>query len=640
MTSAKRRGTPVWDPEQLEVIRDAPDAWQLVSAGPGAGKSAVACQRIAHLVDQGVPPSRVLMVSFTRTAVAELRNRIVAYAVAGEQARAVRITTLDSHAWSLRTGFDEEELPAALRGSYEANIDRVIELLRDRNPDLLDFLEDHEHVIVDEAQDLVGLRAALVIELLRCLPSTCGVTILADPSQAIYGFTTDNGSHGWTGQRSLLEWLDDDPPQNLVHRTLETNHRTRDPKLLTLHRRARQEVRADKDVANYLTRVQEAIRATSHDNMGRIKFDKLPDLLREASDRELLVLFRRRAEVLVASSYCSSAGLEHRLRYSGLPTVVYPWIGWLFGETPQGIITREAFGSLWEERSSLRPEVFDGAEQEDAWLTLHRLAAGTRPDSLDLVQLRRMLARSRPPVDVCMPELGSKGPILGTIHASKGREADTVSLFMPDTGATPDDLGERELREEGRVYYVGATRARSELRVAASGSMRVGYLESGRIFRRTANRKRVAAQFEVGRLGDVDAPAPLAWTRNREVQNALASMAGRSVNATAVAQPDHDWSHRLFVDENEPHLGGMCIGQMSRNFDFEVRELWRIVDRAGDLRPAPEIRHLHAVAITTIALGDDDLDSVGAPYNASGFALAPVVKGFSLLPFFRRRGRS
>src|SRR6266550_4467956 len=99
--------TPDWDLEQLEVILDDPPAWQLVVAGPGAGKSAVACQRIAFLVDEGVSPSRILLVSFTRTAIAEIRNRIVSYAVAGDRARSVRISTIDSHAWSLRVGFDD-----------------------------------------------------------------------------------------------------------------------------------------------------------------------------------------------------------------------------------------------------------------------------------------------------------------------------------------------------------------------------------------------------------------------------------------------------------------------------------------------------------------------------------------------------
>src|SRR5688572_23477597 len=190
--AARGGNAPDWDLEQLEVIMEPPASWQLVSAGPGAGKSAVACQRIAYLIDEGLPASRILLASFTRTAVAELRDRIVSYAVAGDRARNVRISTIDSHAWSLRSGFDDEILPRAVGdGSYDLNIARTVELLRHRQPDLCDYLGRLEHLIIDEAQDVLGVRADLIVEILRCLPESCGVTILADHAQAIYGFTTD-----------------------------------------------------------------------------------------------------------------------------------------------------------------------------------------------------------------------------------------------------------------------------------------------------------------------------------------------------------------------------------------------------------------------------------------------------------------
>ena len=162
---------PDWDLEQLEVILEEPADWQLVIAGPGAGKSAVACQRIAYLLDEAIPASRILLVSFTRTAVAELRDRIVSYAVAGAAARNVRISTIDSHAWSLRAGFDDEPLPRSLGdGSYDLSMQRTIELFRNQHPDLVDFISRLEHLIIDEAQDVMGPRADLVIEMLKTLP--------------------------------------------------------------------------------------------------------------------------------------------------------------------------------------------------------------------------------------------------------------------------------------------------------------------------------------------------------------------------------------------------------------------------------------------------------------------------------------
>lgn len=67
------------DPEQQRVIEAPANARLVVEAGPGSGKTFVACARIASLVERGeVVPSRVLVLSFTRVAVAELRDRVAA----------------------------------------------------------------------------------------------------------------------------------------------------------------------------------------------------------------------------------------------------------------------------------------------------------------------------------------------------------------------------------------------------------------------------------------------------------------------------------------------------------------------------------------------------------------------------------
>ena len=108
-----------------------------------------------------------------------------------------------------------------------------------------------------------------------------------------------------------------------------------------------------------------------------------------------------------------------------------PWLGWLLGEAVQAILGREDFDNLWESRASLCAAPFEGEQRDACWKLLHRLAAGSRPDTLDLVHMRDIIARARPPVELCYPELGLRGPILGTIHASKGREADEVVLVMP-----------------------------------------------------------------------------------------------------------------------------------------------------------------------------------------------------------------
>ena len=64
-----------WDKDQLSVIKAGQHQRLLVEAGQRTGKTAVACARIAHLVEnEGIAESNILMISFTRTAVAEIAH--------------------------------------------------------------------------------------------------------------------------------------------------------------------------------------------------------------------------------------------------------------------------------------------------------------------------------------------------------------------------------------------------------------------------------------------------------------------------------------------------------------------------------------------------------------------------------------
>ena len=92
-----------FDSEQNGVILAEGSARLHVEAGPGSGKTAVACARVGNLIQCGMDPSNILLVSFTRTAVQEMRDRIAIFLENPRDAAAVRIATVDSFSWRFWT---------------------------------------------------------------------------------------------------------------------------------------------------------------------------------------------------------------------------------------------------------------------------------------------------------------------------------------------------------------------------------------------------------------------------------------------------------------------------------------------------------------------------------------------------------
>ena len=615
-----------WDQEQVKVIKEAIDARLIVDAGPGTGKTAVACARLAYLIrEEDVEPVNVLMISFTRTAVAEIRARLHSYV--GPEALAIRIATIDSHAWAIHSGHVPN---ARLTGSsYDENIEHTIELLK-TDENVWEEISQFEHVVIDEAQDIVGLRAELVELLISRLVDNCGITVFADEAQAIYGFSTESDGRSRAdggGGQPLLERLTVADGLSFSQRALSEVHRTSSPGL----RRIFSDIR--RDVLDPQKRRKELARQTAewiceHADMTDLLWRNMKV---ETFDADTLILFRTRADVLMASQFCA---VPHRLRLSGYGATLPPWLARCFFDFTDPFLEEGEFLRRWSNCVGNATEL--GLDSTEAWRRIRKMA-GRDSGLVDMVRLRQRLARSKPPVELATSEYGLHGPMIGTIHASKGREAPNVVLLLPEaTRITAGDIN--KVAEEARVFFVGATRARECLGVGKSttASKTSRTLTHGRVYRIAGNGK---PMVEVGRPGDI-------YPRGLVGQDIFDERAARDAQAFLAKAADEvacyslkfesSLSKRYAIVADDP--ANTRIGVVGRAFQ---RDLWKVLEREGvnhTHKPANRIGPVRSMGCSTLVVeaGSSELEGLHEPWASSGFVLAPRIAAFPPIRLFNR----
>ena len=611
-----------WDADQLRVIDADADSRLVVEAGPGTGKTAVACARLAYLInEEDVEPSNTWMISFTRTAVAEIRARLHSYV--GDASFAIRIATVDSHAWSIHSGHDSN---ARLTGSYEENISRVIELLK-TDEDVADELSRIEHVVIDEAQDLVGQRADLIEALVARLPADCGVTVFADEAQAIYGFSDGSIGRrkeaGFKADLSLLSRLQAVKALGFTTLALKEIYRTSSPGLKKIFSELRQDILDTQKHRNGLhAETAERIRDLA-DESG-LKWADMKVANFTSAD---LLLFRTRAEVLMASQFCE---LPHRLRLSGYGGTLPAWLAICFSDFVEPFLAERHFLDLWALRIESKTAAPYGPAE--AWQHLMRIA-GRQDGSIDMQRLRQRLSQIRPPVELTLPEYGLQGPIVGTIHASKGREASNVVLILANIAefeSVEDEI------EEARVLFVGATRARASLIVGERSAFRAATLASGRAHHSTRNGQ--STMVEIGRNGDITARG-LVGCSEFSAADALAGQAFLTRVADVVttyklaADPGLAWRYRIHAGSEGP-----CIGALSPYLTYDLWEILANKNQKHSHKPPSYVNHVRGQGCATIVLSsdDNDLETLNEPWASSGFVLAPRIAAFPPFYFGRR----
>lgn len=618
-----------WTAEQRCVIELPAESRVLIDAGPGTGKTATVCARVAWLLSHGgLEASEIWLFSFTRTAVHELRTRIASYLDNPGEIAALRIATIDSYAWAINSGFDSE---ASLRGTFDDNIQQVIELVQ-KHEGVFSYLSTVRHVIVDEAQDIVGPRCELLLEIINALSEEAGVSIFSDEAQAIYGFSEEETDATLDG--TLPEMLREFMSDQFSEHGLTQVHRTTDSTLLRVFRDGRGLIRSKgHSGGERLASVRELVEHNNHGVVGAY-WDDIKQLSEGQADT--LLLFRNRGDALSASG---NLGLRpHRLRMSGLPACIHGWIARLLWDWTMPDLSADDFELLWEERVG---PVRDGGA-ESAWSVLLK-AFGLSASRISVTKLVTRLASGSPTYELTLPEFGYSGPIISTIHGSKGREASEVRLYLPKQ--YPADTADEKLDEESRVVFVGATRARSTLQVGNVQSKSSAHrLEaSGRAFTPwpfSKGERCARAAVEIGRLRDIDALGLVGRSLYgsavdaRECQERIMALqAGMTSVYAEATSSDLDWRFRVIAEED-----GRPLCYLSRGLGYDLFEIAKFVDRIVHLekkRPPRRLKHLYSFGVRTLAVSPDDpvREQLHAPWRDSGLIAAPMVMGYSMAYF-------
>lgn len=452
------------------IINSDPMSRILVEAGPGTGKTELAARRLSHLVTSSLSPGQVFVLSFSRSAVRTLTRRLSLISETNsntlEQLRHVSIRTFDS--WAFRIlrlmGFSPSLL---LSRSYDQNIAELVEIIQGpRRDEVRNFVGERRHIIVDEFQDMPGVRGELVLSLLGLMApkgsAGCGFTILGDPAQAIYGFAV-NAMGAGASASSYWRRVRQSYGSELQHKVLRRNYRAK-PALAELSLEIRSVLLSDRADEEKLRHVREAIAQLPPTKA----FGDQQSVLQHGPGTHA-ILTRTNGEALrvmqkVLGSQVEGPASSVRLHAGNFASLPPAWIGALLRKVRSPNVTRSQFSriyahlhSLWDNEARLALGL--PAEQV-AWERLS-VASGEPNDatSIELLALRNRLGW--PDAFPDDQSVLDEGVLITTIHQSKGMEFDIVTIL--NSTRSKDLEGSENSEEEANVGFVALSRAGTEL---------------------------------------------------------------------------------------------------------------------------------------------------------------------------------
>ncbi len=610
-------------PAQQAVVDQPWDARTLVTAGAGAGKTHTLVCRLEALVErEELEAHEILVLSFSRAAVRELRERIERHA---DAARRVRAQTFDSWAATLlRRAYPDRDWSGT---TFDRRIEAATEAIEKGAVEAGEFGAP-AHVLIDEVQDLVGVRREMVEVLLDRFQAQSGFTVVGDGAQAVYGFQVSDADQRAQETNYFFDWIRGSFTEDLVEIHLGDNFRARTEKaraVLTygpqLQRLASERAPAESQAEQIHHALRRLLDEAPH--FGSLDNPFVLDSLRYF-DGPTAILCRDNGQALFISGILHDAVVDHRLQRSVRERPAPAWIAGLLASTDSADLSEARFAELLaglDTRPVLDPLVLARAV---------RRVAGNRGGRVDLAALRLAVAEGRLPDELTVAEPSAL--VVSTVHRAKGLEFDRVLIVEPTELRRPKGVAKKKVdydpAAEARLLYVAMTRPRDDLYrldrpntwlIRKDRRLDRWYIGGGRSWARNG------IEALGGDVCHVHPPGVRALAADpSEVQRRLAHevRVGDAVELSLV--------HRMPEGEEQtpPYSvlhEGRPIGEASETFR---RDLYRMLSRGGSwsqYNVPGRITGFHIDGVETVA--GSDIATERAGLGGSGAWLAPRLSG-------------
>ena len=408
----------------------------LVNAAPGSGKTYTVIHRLEYIIKNNLVDdfSSILVLVYTNAAKNEILARIEAgilHNTLPPMAKNLDICTFDSLATSYLAAVDAQFTHLDYNGRVKLFNEQFLE----------ENFSNFAYVIVDELQDLVNERAKMILNILSAIK--CGYLLLGDKCQSIYDYDCyDANNLSSVDFYKRLEML---LPNDVVKYELLGNQR-QNTKLAALSNNIRSALLdydppdANQFIASKLSQI------IVSDTVEHYDFRNLT--------KRTAILCRNNGEAEYVSHLLHTKGIKHTLlRSTGQTITINRFVAdCLWDYHGNQILSRSVFTDRYCAR------VLDDAKNaSDAFDSLSEVVYDEIKDFVEIDKLAQSLSYPMAKTIAKLLNETSAQLTVSTIHKAKGREFDTV--FLLDSGFKPT----KENTEEARVWYVGCTRAKSEL---------------------------------------------------------------------------------------------------------------------------------------------------------------------------------